>query len=132
MISYNRDSTVRLWHTSGPHCAVFKISGTKDHREKALVLFMLKTANMKEGVYMANMNELINKLQLALKQVGVETEIKRRSFYSQKYKKFVTAWKVKERTDEGNKLLVKAYSSVAVVKVLAARYEEAKKENGTG
>lgn len=79
---------------------------------------------------MANLGQLINKLQLALAMKNVEVTVNKKQFYSIKYEKVVTVYKIEERDPVSGKkrLLIKTYKQADAVKALAARWEEVRED----
>lgn len=75
---------------------------------------------------MSGMMSTARRLQQALIMKGRNISINSRQFYSIKYERLVTCYKVKE----DNKLLLKTYSTATLVQELAAMYKEAS-ENDT-
>lgn len=79
---------------------------------------------------MANLGQLINKLQLALAMKNVEVTVNKKQFYSIMYEKVVTVYKIEERDPVSGKksLLIKTYKQADAVKALAARWEEVRED----
>lgn len=73
---------------------------------------------------MAGYGDKINKLQMALNMQGRQISVSKRVFFSRNYQRLITAYKVKERDpDTGkNRELLKSYSAVEVMKLLAKLY----------
>lgn len=69
---------------------------------------------------MSGMMSTARRLQQALIMKGRNISINSRQFYSIKYERLVTCYKVKE----DNKLLLKTYSTATLVQELAAMYKE--------
>lgn len=69
---------------------------------------------------MSGMMSTARRLQQALIMKGRNISINSRQFYSIKYERLVTCYKVKE----DNKLLLKTYSAATLVQELAAMYKE--------
>lgn len=69
---------------------------------------------------MSGMMSTARRLQQALIMKGFNISINSRQFYSIKYERLVTCYKVKEE----NKLLLKTYSAATLVQELATMYKE--------
>lgn len=69
---------------------------------------------------MSGMMSTARRLQQALIMRGRNISVNSRQFYSIKYERIITCYKVKE----DNKLLLKTYSAAALVQELAAMYKE--------
>lgn len=69
---------------------------------------------------MSGLKTTAQRLQTALIMSGRNVSINARQFYSTKYQKIITCYKVKE----DNKLVVKTYSLAALVQELAKMYKE--------
>lgn len=76
---------------------------------------------------MSGLRSTAQRLQTALTASGRNVSINSRQFYSTKYQKIVTCWKVRE----DNKLVLKTYSTVAVVQKLAEMYKEVRDDAAT-
>lgn len=75
---------------------------------------------------MSGLKTTAQRLQMALNMQGRNICVTSRAFYSTKYGKIVTCWKIKEK----NKLLMKTYSIAAVVQELAKLYKEEAERDG--
>lgn len=73
---------------------------------------------------MSGMRSTAQRLQMALVMSGRNVSLNSRQFYSSKYQKIVTCWKI----HEDNKLVLKTYSTLAVVQTLAEMYKEVRNE----
>ena len=73
---------------------------------------------------MSGMRSAAQRLQMALVMSGRNVSLNSRQFYSSKYQKIVTCWKI----HEDNKLVLKTYSTLAVVQTLAGMYKEVRDE----
>lgn len=74
---------------------------------------------------MASLSQTIEKLCMALNLAGREITVEKKVFFSIKYQKLVTVWKVKE----GRAVLAKTYKAAEALQLLAAMWKEA---NGGG
>lgn len=74
---------------------------------------------------MASLSQTIEKLCMALNLAGREITVEKKVFFSIKYQKLVTVWKVKE----GRAVLLKTYKAAEALQLLAAIWKE---ENGGG
>ena len=74
---------------------------------------------------MASLSQTIEKLCMALNRAGREITVEKKVFFSIKYQKLVTVWKVKE----GRAVLLKTYKAAEALQFLAAIWKE---ENGGG
>ena len=75
---------------------------------------------------MAGMNQLANRLLLALNQAGVDISLEKRTFWSRAYHKVLTKYTVRERDEETGRRekLLATYRLSEVVLLLAERYQE--------
>lgn len=72
------------------------------------------------------MNQLVNRLLLALNAAGAEISLEKRTFWSRTYHKVLTKYTVKERDEETGRheKLLATYRLSEVVLLLAERYQE--------
>ena len=75
---------------------------------------------------MADLNKLMYKLQLALKQKGVIVTISTNQFYSNEQDRFIKMYSIKKN----KKNLITTASQIQAVKVLNELWQEVKNEKG--
>ena len=73
---------------------------------------------------MASMSQTIERLCMALNLAGRDIAVEKKVFYSIKYQKLVTVWKIKE----GRETLLKTYKAAEAVKFLAVVWKELKED----
>lgn len=69
---------------------------------------------------MANKHQLAQRLQLALNMQGLDVSLTEKTFYSIKYQRVMTKYKLKR----GRELILSTYSLVEVIKAMAAMLQE--------
>ena len=75
---------------------------------------------------MADLNKLMYKLQLALKQKGVLVYINTSQFYSKEQDRFIKMYRI----TKGNNILINTASQIKAVTVLNELWQEVKNEKG--